>query len=179
MATIKTLRYYGGWADKIHGKTIPIGERFPFQFGLWTISKNIHVLLQLLQHIRCHSCISCCPFKKTFLDGEYFTYTRHEPIGVCGQIIPVSSNVYTYGTFFFITDATKHLGLYSNLCFILKITLAWFYSCLKVVTKKVDREKTAHCETASLIILVFLCSVSISEMITINTYKSWPSNKCM
>ncbi|XP_008279046.1 retinal dehydrogenase 1-like isoform X2 [Stegastes partitus] len=45
MATIKTLRYYGGWADKIHGKTIPV-------------------------------------------DGEYFTYTRHEPIGVCGQIIP-------------------------------------------------------------------------------------------
>lgn len=24
-ATIKTLRYYGGWADKIHGKTIPVG----------------------------------------------------------------------------------------------------------------------------------------------------------
>uniref|UniRef100_A0A672JQ24 aldehyde dehydrogenase (NAD(+)) n=2 Tax=Salarias fasciatus TaxID=181472 RepID=A0A672JQ24_SALFA len=45
MATIKTLRYYGGWADKIHGKTIPV-------------------------------------------DGEYFTYTRHEAIGVCGQIIP-------------------------------------------------------------------------------------------
>ncbi|CAJ1067958.1 retinal dehydrogenase 1-like isoform X1 [Xyrichtys novacula] len=45
LATIKTLRYYGGWADKIHGKTIPV-------------------------------------------DGEYFTYTRHEPIGVCGQIIP-------------------------------------------------------------------------------------------
>ncbi|XP_045891670.1 aldehyde dehydrogenase 1A1-like [Micropterus dolomieu] len=45
MATIKTLRYYGGWADKIQGKTIPV-------------------------------------------DGDYFTYTRHEPIGVCGQIIP-------------------------------------------------------------------------------------------
>uniref|UniRef100_A0A6Q2XMZ7 Aldehyde dehydrogenase 1 family member A1 n=1 Tax=Esox lucius TaxID=8010 RepID=A0A6Q2XMZ7_ESOLU len=44
LATIKTLRYYGGWADKIQGKTIPV---------------------------------------------EYFTYTRHEPIGVCGQIIPV------------------------------------------------------------------------------------------
>ncbi|KAJ3604387.1 hypothetical protein NHX12_029128 [Muraenolepis orangiensis] len=44
-ATIKTLRYYAGWADKMHGKTIPI-------------------------------------------DGDYFTYTRHEPIGVCGQIIP-------------------------------------------------------------------------------------------
>lgn len=39
------LRYYAGWADKIHGKTIP-------------------------------------------LDGPYFCYTRHEPVGVCGQIIP-------------------------------------------------------------------------------------------
>ncbi|XP_047392082.1 retinal dehydrogenase 2 isoform X2 [Sciurus carolinensis] len=43
---IKTLRYYAGWADKIHGMTIPV-------------------------------------------DGDYFTFTRHEPIGVCGQIIPV------------------------------------------------------------------------------------------
>uniref|UniRef100_A0A673TUP3 Aldehyde dehydrogenase 1 family member A2 n=1 Tax=Suricata suricatta TaxID=37032 RepID=A0A673TUP3_SURSU len=42
---IKTLRYYAGWADKIHGTTIPV-------------------------------------------DGDYFTFTRHEPIGVCGQIIP-------------------------------------------------------------------------------------------
>lgn len=24
------------------------------------------------------------------LDGNFFTFTRHEPIGVCGQIIPVS-----------------------------------------------------------------------------------------
>ncbi|XP_030650236.1 retinal dehydrogenase 2 isoform X2 [Chanos chanos] len=43
--TIKTLRYFAGWADKNHGSTIPI-------------------------------------------DGEYFTFTRNEPIGVCGQIIP-------------------------------------------------------------------------------------------
>ncbi|XP_048412074.1 aldehyde dehydrogenase, mitochondrial-like [Stegostoma tigrinum] len=42
---IKCLRYYAGWADKYHGKTIP-------------------------------------------LDGNYFCYTRHEPVGVCGQIIP-------------------------------------------------------------------------------------------
>jgi aldehyde dehydrogenase (NAD+) len=39
------LRYYGGWADKIHGKTIDT-------------------------------------------DHETFNYTRHEPVGVCGQIIP-------------------------------------------------------------------------------------------
>src|SRR5438093_6771599 len=43
--TIKCYRYYAGWADKIHGKTIPI-------------------------------------------EGNYFCYTRHEAIGVVGQIIP-------------------------------------------------------------------------------------------
>ncbi|CAJ0607968.1 unnamed protein product [Cylicocyclus nassatus] len=42
---IACLRYYAGWADKNHGKTIPIA-------------------------------------------GDYFTYARHEPVGVCGQIIP-------------------------------------------------------------------------------------------
>ncbi|XP_059976650.1 aldehyde dehydrogenase, mitochondrial isoform X2 [Lagenorhynchus albirostris] len=42
---LRCLRYYAGWADKYHGKTIPI-------------------------------------------DGDYFSYTRHEPVGVCGQIIP-------------------------------------------------------------------------------------------
>jgi aldehyde dehydrogenase (NAD+) len=43
--TIACYRYFGGWADKIHGKTIPI-------------------------------------------DGNFFCYTRHEPVGVVGQIIP-------------------------------------------------------------------------------------------
>lgn len=42
---IKTYRYYAGWADKIHGQTIPIG-------------------------------------------GPHFCYTKQEPVGVCGQIIP-------------------------------------------------------------------------------------------
>ncbi|MHC4992988.1 MAG: aldehyde dehydrogenase family protein [Planctomycetota bacterium] len=42
---IDCFRYYAGWADKIHGKTIPIR-------------------------------------------GNYFCYTRREPVGVCGQIIP-------------------------------------------------------------------------------------------
>jgi len=43
--SIGVLRYYAGWADKNHGKVIP-------------------------------------------MDGNYFAYTRHEPVGVCGQIIP-------------------------------------------------------------------------------------------
>lgn len=43
--TMKVYRYYAGWADKNHGKTIPI-------------------------------------------DGPFMSYTRHEPVGVCGQIIP-------------------------------------------------------------------------------------------
>src|SRR5580704_2840267 len=42
---IACYRYYAGWADKIHGKTIPV-------------------------------------------NGPYFCYTRHEPVGVVGQIIP-------------------------------------------------------------------------------------------
>lgn len=42
---METLRYYAGWADKVHGKVIP------------------------------HN-------------GPYFMYTRHEPVGVAGQIIP-------------------------------------------------------------------------------------------
>jgi len=39
------LRYYGAWADKIHGQTVPS-------------------------------------------DGPFFTYTRHEPVGLCGLIVP-------------------------------------------------------------------------------------------
>ena len=42
---IDCFRYYAGWADKIHGQTIPIR-------------------------------------------GHYFCYTRREPVGVVGQIIP-------------------------------------------------------------------------------------------
>jgi aldehyde dehydrogenase (NAD+) len=43
--SIACMRYYAGWADKVQGKTIPIG-------------------------------------------GPYFCYTKHEPVGVVGQIIP-------------------------------------------------------------------------------------------
>jgi aldehyde dehydrogenase (NAD+) len=43
--TIACYRYYAGWADKIHGKTIPV-------------------------------------------NGPYLCYTRHEPVGAVGQIIP-------------------------------------------------------------------------------------------
>jgi len=44
-AAIGQLRYFGGLADKIHGRTIPV-------------------------------------------DGDHFCYTRYEPVGVCGQILP-------------------------------------------------------------------------------------------
>ena len=43
--TIACYRYYAGWADKIHGKVLPIS-------------------------------------------GDFHAYTRHEPVGVVGQIIP-------------------------------------------------------------------------------------------
>lgn len=43
--SIKTLRYYAGWTDKVHGKTMPVDESF-------------------------------------------LSFTKHEPIGVCGAVIP-------------------------------------------------------------------------------------------
>ena len=30
------------------------------------------------------------------LGGDFFAYTRHEPVGVCGQIIPVCSTFLLY-----------------------------------------------------------------------------------
>lgn len=53
--SVDCFRYYAGWADKNHGKTIPIS-------------------------------------------GKYFCYTRHEPVGVVGQIIPV---LFLFYFFFF------------------------------------------------------------------------------
>lgn len=44
-SSVSSVRYYAGFADKIHGKTVP-------------------------------------------MDGKYFGFTRAEPVGVCGQIIP-------------------------------------------------------------------------------------------
>ena len=52
--TIAHFRYFAGWADKNHGKTIPVS-------------------------------------------GNYFCYTRHEPIGVVGQITPWNFPLFMYG----------------------------------------------------------------------------------
>ena len=52
--TIAHFRYFAGWADKNHGKTIPIS-------------------------------------------GNYFCYTRHEPVGVVGQITPWNFPLLMYG----------------------------------------------------------------------------------
>ena len=48
--SVKTYRYYAGWADKNTGQTIPI-------------------------------------------DGDFMAYTRHEPVGVCGQVRQKYSSV--------------------------------------------------------------------------------------
>jgi len=52
--TIAHFRYFAGWADKNHGKTIPV-------------------------------------------NGDYFCYTRHEPVGVVGQITPWNFPLLMYG----------------------------------------------------------------------------------
>lgn len=40
------LRYYGGWADKIHGKTIPAGKISSFQKNLWGFDTCFFFLAQ-------------------------------------------------------------------------------------------------------------------------------------
>jgi aldehyde dehydrogenase (NAD+) len=52
--TIAHFRYFAGWTDKNHGKTIP-------------------------------------------MNGNYFCYTRHEPVGVVGQITPWNFPLLMYG----------------------------------------------------------------------------------
>lgn len=52
--SIGHLRYHAGWADKVHGKTVP-------------------------------------------MDGDFFAYTRIEPYGVCGQIIPWNFPLMMFG----------------------------------------------------------------------------------
>lgn len=60
---VNCLRYYAGWADKIHGQTIPAGDK------LYPIHANDYCWV-------------------LFLDGNIFVVTRKEPVGVVGQIIP-------------------------------------------------------------------------------------------
>ena len=55
--TIKCYRYYAGWPDKIHGKTIPV-------------------------------------------EGNFFCYTKHEPLGVVGQMfleLPAAHAAWKWG----------------------------------------------------------------------------------
>ncbi|RWS25547.1 retinal dehydrogenase 1-like protein [Leptotrombidium deliense] len=52
--SIRAIRYYAGWADKIHGKTIP-------------------------------------------MNGNFFAYTRVEPIGVCALILPWNFPILLFG----------------------------------------------------------------------------------
>lgn len=52
------------------------------------------------------------------LDGNFFTFTRHEPIGVCGQIIPVSCKTQI---FLLQMEMLLKLCLYKHICEILPI----------------------------------------------------------
>ena len=46
------------------------------------------------------------------LGGDFFAYTRHEPVGVCGQIIPVCSTFLLY--LFILMMRNSLIGLYST-----------------------------------------------------------------
>merc|ERR1711963_1196085 len=72
--SLKTYRYYAGWADKNHGKVIPV-------------------------------------------DGNYFTYTRHEPVGVSHAVTNAKISTFEKSLFFngrFV--ARSFLGTFPFLC---------------------------------------------------------------
>lgn len=41
------------------------------------------------------------------IDGDFFCYTRHEPIGVCGQIIPVREPGTMFNMFYVLLNKKK------------------------------------------------------------------------
>lgn len=63
--SIKNLRYFAGWADKNQGNCV-----------------NLQI------YVRIYNRFIRFLGKTIPMDGDYFAYTRHEPVGVCGQIIP-------------------------------------------------------------------------------------------
>lgn len=50
---IRTLRYFAGWADKIQGRTIPVGK-----FSFWFMTSCIASMFSILRHLLlcCNAC---------------------------------------------------------------------------------------------------------------------------
>lgn len=65
--TIEVYRYYAGWADKLQGKHIPVS--------------CLRYHRDLLMSVMIES-------KYGRFVANHMCYTRHEPVGVVGQIIP-------------------------------------------------------------------------------------------
>lgn len=109
---IKCYRYYAGWADKIEGKTVPVGKEIiinsiiPKHFFynstlkliIWDNKPFIGTFVKILKKWVDYWQALPVDFLKTILlylihlwfsAGDFFAYTRREPVGVCGQIIPV------------------------------------------------------------------------------------------
>lgn len=70
---VDTLRYFAGWADKIHGDTIPVGKMLRYTSNIVKLKRrntlNINVSF-------------------ANIDGNYMSMTIREPVGVAGAIIP-------------------------------------------------------------------------------------------
>ena len=66
---LKVLRYYAGWADKVTGKTVPIGTSLFLSPSL--SSSDSHL-------ISSHLSLSLSLSLPISVDGDFFAYTRHE-----------------------------------------------------------------------------------------------------
>lgn len=74
-------------------KCLEIWGLFLFLYLLFLFSVIVYTFLSHQPQrpsYECHTYLSANDCVFYFPDGNFFTYTRHEPVGVCGQIIPVS-----------------------------------------------------------------------------------------
>ena len=92
----KFMRYYAGWCDKITGQTIPVGQYssknvYSLNVNSTDILMAPCILFRLIYYLITNSYSLIFGLNiLNVLDGNFFTYTRREPIGVIGAIIPVS-----------------------------------------------------------------------------------------
>lgn len=80
MFSANMIKYYAGSSDKVGGKTIPVGKLVVFHLSVVIFAKGVDMYFMVFD------------FSST--DGDYMCYTRHEPVGICGAVIPVRLHFY-------------------------------------------------------------------------------------
>ena len=96
------LQYFATWALYTREKKSATDQTYWLLF-CWTGSQGKKKNMQQRERERVCVCVKMCVSWKlsstitVFADGDYMCYTRHEPVGICAQIIPVSAVKHVIG----------------------------------------------------------------------------------